>query len=42
MSIQRFSSVHDELKETKADIREIRQFLMRLIPIPEPPKEEEK
>jgi len=35
----RFNEVHDELKEMKADIREIRQFLLRLIPIPEPPKE---
>ncbi|HAR95959.1 MAG TPA: hypothetical protein DCR97_08370 [Deltaproteobacteria bacterium] len=36
---RRFSDVHDELKEMKADIREIRQFLLRLIPTPEPPKE---
>jgi len=36
---RRFTEVHDELKEMKADIREIRQFLLRLIPIPEPPKE---
>jgi len=36
---RRFAEVHDELKEMKADIREIRQFLLRLIPIPEPPKE---
>jgi hypothetical protein len=35
----RFAEVHDELKEIKADIREIRQFFLRLIPIPEPPKE---
>jgi hypothetical protein len=38
----RFTEVHDELKEMKADIREIRQFLMRLIPLPEPPKENPK
>jgi uncharacterized protein YggE len=36
---RRFAEVHDELKEIKADIREIRQFFLRLIPTPEPPKE---
>ena len=65
---RRFAEVHDELKEIKtdirelkadtdkrfdelksdtdkrfdelkSDIREIRQFLLRLIPIPEPPKD---
>lgn len=36
---RRFAEVHDELREIKADIREIRQFLLRLIPTPKPPNE---
>ena len=39
---RRFAEVHEELKEIKTEIREIRQFLLRLIPIPEPPKESPK
>jgi uncharacterized NAD-dependent epimerase/dehydratase family protein len=36
---RRFTEVHVELQEMNADIREIRQFLLTLIPTPEPPKE---
>lgn len=38
---RRFTEAHDELREIKADIREIRQVLLRLIPTPfkEEPKE---